>query len=101
MQTTMNFGLTGRRAIVTGHRGGIGSAIADVLTRDGADVIGLDLPEFDLADTATLETRLAALIAERGPIDILVNNAGITVLGSVVETPLTPVRGRGPGGPAA
>jgi NAD(P)-dependent dehydrogenase (short-subunit alcohol dehydrogenase family) len=91
MQSTMNFGLTGRRAIVTGHRGGIGSAIADVLTRDGAEVIGLDLPDFDLADTATLETRLAALIAERRPIDILVNNAGITVLGSVVETPLAEV----------
>jgi NAD(P)-dependent dehydrogenase (short-subunit alcohol dehydrogenase family) len=91
MQSTMNFGLAGRRAIVTGHRGGIGSAIADVLTRDGVDVIGLDLPDFDLADTATLETRLAALIAERGPIDILVNNAGITVLGSVVETPLAEV----------
>jgi NAD(P)-dependent dehydrogenase (short-subunit alcohol dehydrogenase family) len=87
----MNFDLAGRRAIVTGHRGGIGSAIADVLTRDGAEVIGLDLPDFDLADTATLETRLAALIAEREPIDILVNNAGITVLGSVVETPLAEV----------
>jgi NAD(P)-dependent dehydrogenase (short-subunit alcohol dehydrogenase family) len=91
MQTTMNFGLAGQRAIVTGHRGGIGSAIADVLTRDGAEVIGLDLPDFDLADTATLETRLAALIAELRPIDILVNNAGITVLGSVVETPLAEV----------
>src|ERR1700733_4630590 len=91
MQSTMNFGLAGRRAIVTGHRGGIGSAIADVLTRDGAEVIGLDLPDFDLAHTATLESRLAALLAERGPIDILVNNAGITVLGSVVETPLAEV----------
>ncbi len=72
----MNFGLAGRRAIVTGHRGGIGAAIAEVRTQDGAEVIGLDLPDFDLADTATLETRLATLVAERGPIDILVNNAG-------------------------
>jgi NAD(P)-dependent dehydrogenase (short-subunit alcohol dehydrogenase family) len=88
MPANLSFGLSGRRAIVTGHRGGIGAAIARVLERDGAEVIGLDLPDFDLADTDTLEIRLAALIAERGPIDILVNNAGVTVLGSVLETPL-------------
>ena len=54
-------------------------------------MIGLDLPDFDLADTATLEARAAALVAEHGPIDILVNNAGITVLGSVLETSLAEV----------
>ena len=91
MQPALNFGLAGRRAIVTGHRGGIGAAIAGVLTQDGVDVIGLDLPDFDLADTATLEARLAALIAARGPVDILVNNAGVTVLGTVVETSLAEV----------
>jgi len=62
MQPALNFGLAGRRAIVTGHRGGIGAAIAGVLTQDGVDVIGLDLPDFDLADTATLEARLAAVL---------------------------------------
>ena len=62
-----------------------------MLTQDGVDVIGLDLPDFDLADTATLEARLAALIAARGPVDILVNNAGVTVLGTVLETPLAEV----------
>ena len=91
MQPALNFGLAGRRAIVTGHRGGIGAAIAGVLTQDGVDVIGLDLPDFDLADTATLEARLAALIAARGPVDILVNNAGVTVLGTVLETSLAEV----------
>ena len=84
----ISYGLAGRRAIVTGHRGGIGGAIARVLERDGVTVIGVDLPEFDLSDTATLETRLARLVAENEPIDILVNNAGITVLGAVTETPL-------------
>ena len=91
MQPQINFGLAGRRAIVTGHKGGIGAAIAATLARDGVAVTGLDLPEFDLADTATLEARAAAVVAEHGPIDILVNNAGITVLGSVVETPLAEV----------
>ena len=84
----LSYGLAGRRAIVTGHRGGIGGAIFETLARDGADVIGLDLPDFDLSDTATLEGRLAALVAEQGPIDILVNNAGVTVLGTVLETSL-------------
>ncbi len=74
--------LAGRRAIVTGHRGGIGAAIAVAMEAAGSEVIGLDLPEFDLADTATIEARAAAL----GPTDILVNNAGVTVLGSVLDT---------------
>jgi NAD(P)-dependent dehydrogenase (short-subunit alcohol dehydrogenase family) len=87
MGSELSFGLAGQRAIVTGHRGGIGSAIHDVLTRDGVEVIGLDLPDFDLSDTATVEARAASLIGDRG-VDILVNNAGITVLGSVLETSL-------------
>lgn len=91
MGTQLSFGLAGRRAIVTGHRGGIGGAIYDVLSGDGADVIGLDLPDFDLADTATLDSRLTGLLQDQGPIDILVNNAGVTVLGTVVETPLEEV----------
>ncbi len=91
MAPTLSFGLAGRRAIVTGHKGGIGGAIAEVLSQDGVEVIGLDLPECDLSDTVTLEARLAALIAERGPVDILVNNAGVTVLGSVLETSLAEV----------
>jgi NAD(P)-dependent dehydrogenase (short-subunit alcohol dehydrogenase family) len=88
MGTELSYGLAGRRAIVTGHRGGIGGAIRDTLMHDGVEVIGLDLPDFDLSDIATLEPRLAAIIAERGPVDILVNNAGITVLGTVLETSL-------------
>ncbi len=85
---TISFGLTGRRAIVTGHRGGIGGAVAALFAADGAEVIGLDLPDFDLSDTATVEARAAAVIAQHGPVDILVNCAGITVLGSVLETDL-------------
>ncbi|MBV9247618.1 MAG: SDR family oxidoreductase [Acetobacteraceae bacterium] len=88
MATQLSYGLAGRRAVVTGHKGGIGAAIAATLTQDGVEVIGLDLPEFDLADTNTLEMRAAVLLEQRGPVDILVNNAGVTVLGTVLETPL-------------
>jgi len=91
MAAELSYGLAGRRAIVTGHKRGIGAAIAATLAHDGAEVIGLDLPEFDLADTATLDARAAAVVAQHGPIDILVNNAGITVLGSVLETSLAEV----------
>lgn len=91
MGAALSFGLAGRRAIVTGHRGGIGGAIRDVLARDGVAVTGLDLPEFDLSDTFTLEARLAELVAATGPVDILINNAGVTVLGTVLETPLAEV----------
>lgn len=87
----IRFGLTGRRALVTGHRGGIGAAIAAVLADDGAEVVGLDLPDFDLSDSATLEERLNGLVEARGPFDILVNNAGVTVLGSITETSLAEV----------
>ena len=76
------FGLGGRRAIVTGHRGGIGGAVARLFEAEGAEVIGLDLPEFDLADIAALETRAASF----GAVDILVNCAGTTALGSILDT---------------
>jgi NAD(P)-dependent dehydrogenase (short-subunit alcohol dehydrogenase family) len=80
-----HFGLAGRRAIVSGHRGGIGGAVAALFAAEGAEVIGLDLPDFDLADVATVEARARALIGERG-VDVLVNCAGVTVLGNVLET---------------
>ena len=47
MGSELSYGLAGRRAIVTGHRGGIGGAIHDTLGKDGVEVIGLDLPDFD------------------------------------------------------
>lgn len=91
MGAELSYGLAGRCALVTGHKSGIGGAIAAMLQRDGARVIGLDLPEFDLADTATLDARAATVVAEHSPIDILVNNAGVTVLGTLLETPLVEV----------
>lgn len=81
-------GLAGRLAFVTGHRGGIGAAIAQLLAAAGCDVVGLDLPDIDFADLDGLEARLAALIERHGAPRILVNCAGTTLLGTIPDTSL-------------
>lgn len=82
-------GLAGKRAIVTGHRGGIGRAILQVLEASGARVEGLDLPEFDLGRLEAVKPAVEGAIARLGGgLEIVVNNAGTTGLGSLIDTPL-------------
>ncbi|MEE1807532.1 3-oxoacyl-ACP reductase [Streptomyces sp. BE133] len=85
--------LTGRTALVTGAARGIGTSVASVLARDGAQVICLDIPRSADELKRTAE-RLGATalplditaddaadrIAAASPdgLDILVHNAGIT-----------------------
>jgi len=88
--------LAGKLALVTGASRGIGRAIAQVLARDGAHVIGLDVPalERELEETigelggSTLllditdddaPARIAShLLEEHAGVDVVVHNAGVT-----------------------
>jgi 3-oxoacyl-[acyl-carrier protein] reductase len=64
--------LEGRRALVTGTAQGIGRAIADMLTEEGAEVHGVDIDVLDITDADAVN----AYVAQLGGVDILVNSAG-------------------------
>jgi NAD(P)-dependent dehydrogenase (short-subunit alcohol dehydrogenase family) len=89
--------LDGKVCVITGAKGGIGAATADLFAREGATVVGVDLADDSPGDLAlacdvTDETAVRDLYAQvRGHyehIDVLFNNAGISPNddGSVLDT---------------
>ncbi|AZO71322.1 SDR family oxidoreductase [Mesorhizobium sp. M1D.F.Ca.ET.043.01.1.1] len=86
----MDLGLEGKNALVLGAGGGLGSAIAETLAREGARVVAVDIAKdaveavarnsgvavrpfvCDIADGPAVE----ALLDQAGEIDILINNSG-------------------------
>jgi 3-oxoacyl-[acyl-carrier protein] reductase len=88
--------LSGRVAVVTGAARGIGAAIAETLHRDGATIVGVDVPaagqaladvvnslsgsalQLDITAPDAGERILAHCRARHGGLDVVVHNAGIT-----------------------
>ncbi|MFE0906546.1 SDR family oxidoreductase [Streptomyces rochei] len=105
------FDLTGRLAVVTGARRGIGRAMARALATAGADVIGISATleetdsdvekdvaaagrsfeaiRTDFADPDAVRTLGAELAGRERPVDILVNNAGTIRRAPAAEHPAT------------
>ncbi|MFR9806085.1 SDR family NAD(P)-dependent oxidoreductase [Pseudonocardia sp. RS010] len=75
--------LEGRVAVVTGGARGLGRAIVERFTAEGARVAAWDLSaeveedRVDVSDPVAVEKAAAGVRERLGPVDILVNNAGV------------------------
>jgi NAD(P)-dependent dehydrogenase (short-subunit alcohol dehydrogenase family) len=90
-------------AIITGGASGIGKAIAERYTREGAQVAIADLNvkaaeelgknlgkgafgvQFDVTSQESIDRLVAAVVDKAGRIDVLVNNAGIFAMAPITE----------------
>jgi len=79
------------RVLITGARGGIGSAAMTELRARGATVLGLDLEAgddvlaCDVRDAEAVERAVAEAVQRLGGLDVLINNAGLGGTKSVLE----------------
>ena len=92
----MKFDLSGKKAVVTGGSSGIGKAIVEALSEQGAKIFIIDLNEntdhskagittiiTDITQTDKLNEAVNTL---PDSIDILVNNAGVGFVGNIEKT---------------
>jgi 3-oxoacyl-[acyl-carrier protein] reductase len=106
MEETMDYGLKGKIALVTGTASqiGMGNAICLTLAKEGCDIISASRDiegakqtasavkalgrkaialKVDVAKSTEVEEMVKAALKEFGKIDILVNNAGVSAVGGV------------------
>ena len=93
----MNVNLKGQFALVTGAARGIGQAIADMLSANGAQVAYADIDfktateaagrssrslavEMDISNETQVDSAVAEVLKQFGRLDILVNNAGVNTI---------------------
>jgi 3-oxoacyl-[acyl-carrier protein] reductase len=104
----LDLGITNKIALVLGAGGGLGSAIAQALVREGARVVAADIDAealartvnamqdrdnvwpltWDIGDLAAVQKNIGAIEERWGSVDILVNNTG--------GPPPTPAAGQDP-----
>jgi NAD(P)-dependent dehydrogenase (short-subunit alcohol dehydrogenase family) len=103
----MTHRLQGKICIVTGGGQGIGAAVADCFAREGASLVIAELDEAlgaakarelaaqgapalfvgtDVTQIASVQSMVAATLAQFGRVDVLVNNAGINVFREPLKT---------------
>ena len=108
MSILKSFDLSGRTALVTGCKRGIGFAMAEALAGAGADIIGVSATlepgsaiekaveacgrrftawQCDFADRAAVKSFAAEVLEAHGTPDILVNNAGTIRRAPAAEHP--------------
>ncbi|MBE8712961.1 SDR family oxidoreductase [Sphingobacterium hungaricum] len=109
MNTIQSFDLTGKTALVTGCKRGIGKAMAEALAEAGADIIGVSATlelensdieksiknlgknfsayQCDFSDRKSLYEFIEKVKSEHPQIDILFNNAGNILRKPVAEHP--------------
>ena len=97
--------LAGKVAVVTGGRGGIGRAICDRFSREGATVFAADLSaggsmdnvndvpagafvKLDVTSENSVQDAMAVIEKADGRLDVLVNAAGIEIEKTIEETSL-------------
>ena len=100
----MTEGLSGKRALVTGAAGVLGSAVSEALVADGLQVVLADIAAdrleaeaarlgpaahplvLDVGDPQAVAAACAGIRADLGDVDVLVNNAGILSNNKAAET---------------